>query len=254
MKGKYNSQPTKAVVAPVMSEDRAAINRARRVAHKLGMKASDVRPFLLKMYAPLVANNSSLKFQTNLVNGQHPMEILLDKSDAFYGHKVGLAIHQVKLDANGKEIPANTRLIHYVDKNLFSGPAIAPGITSEAESLQMLYNSLLFLKTDQDVRLENFSTEVFETIPETQYDPAAPSTAWGKEGTEAKDLGMSFGVYGNKRNEMRIELPGEAGDYSAIAGVPGVTRNYAVLLFKGFIIVRGAEALTKGDAAQLLNF
>lgn len=230
---------------PVVGRGRGAMNRIRSKARQYGFQDQDVRPFRIRMYDQLEDNSSSLVFQTNLVNKEHPMEILLDKSDAFFAIRLGLGIHKVLLDANGKEIPANTPIIHYPDPNWFSGPAIAPGVSTEAQSLEMLYNALLSFKTDQNVRLENYDTQQLRFVTETQYDPNPPVKLWEQTGRELKYLDSNFGLWGNRRNELKIEL--RNGDYSAIAGVADDHINYAVLELDGFIIVRGAEAITKAD-------
>lgn len=225
--------------------------RIRHRAKQFGFKPSDVRPFALRLYAELSANHSNLKFQTNTVNQKLAMEILLEKSDAFWASEIGLAIHKVKIDANGNEFPANSHLIHYDDPNFFPGPAIAPGIATEQESLAMLYNALLSIKTDQDVRLENYDTRQLRTVPETQYNPNAPITMWQHDGSEMKDISTNLGFWGNKRNEITVDF--KDGDYSAIEGVDADHKNYGVIILKGFLLVRGAEALTLSDAAKIFR-
>lgn len=232
--------------APVMDAKRAMLSRIRTRAGKYGFANADVRPHRLLLYAILQNNKSNLVWRTNIENGSHPAEIRLEKSDAFYVSKIGLAVHKV-LILNGEEAPANTPLIHYPDANWF--PA-----ADEARDLEGLYSSQLSFKTDQDVRLELFHTSQLRCVPEQQFQPSAADPLTFQYNNEPMlDVAANWGLWGNKRNEL--ELRYGKGVFGAIAGDPanGATpyQNYAVIVLDGFLIVRGAEAVTKSDANLL---
>lgn len=229
------------VFAPVMGERRATLNRIRSRAIKFGFKESDVRPIQLRLYALLKNNISGLTFKVAQETQVHSMEIRLEKSDAFYCDKVGFALHKVLIDG-GTEIPANTPMIHYPDPNWFAA-------ANQARDMEGLYNSQMFVKTDQDVRLEQFDTALFRKVPRQQYVPASAGVLqqwWETNGEELYDIQTNFGLWGNKRNEFEIKF-GD-GSYANIAGDGTSHNNYGVILLQGFKLVRGAEAVTVSDA------
>lgn len=236
-----------------MDTNRGVMNRIRRRARKYGFKNASVREFTLIMYAALTEKSNSLKFQTNLVNQAHEMECLLEKSDAFFTQKFALGIHKVAIDG-GVEQPGNTPLFHYEDPNWFDagGAGFLDAGTKESQAVGLLYNSgKLSLKTDTDVRQESLDCRKFRKVPETQYNPGPPFT-WPCYDDDAifEESPVNFGIWGNKRNEFNIEFAN--GDYANIAGDPGVSQNYAVLMVKGLLIPTAAEAITRSDAHQLM--
>lgn len=237
--------------SPILDSQRGMLNRIRARAQKFGFKAADVRPFTLRLMTQSAANNSTIMFHAAIETKAHEMEIRLEKSDAFWANKVGLGVHKVLLDANGEEQPGNTPIIHYPDSNWFNGGGAGlPGAAAnEAQALEMLYNSTLMFKTDQDIRLEVFDTRRLRHVPETQYDPNAPVKLWEHNGEEMKNISTNFGIWGNKRNNLEIKY--KNGDFANIGGVAGQSVNYAVLLLDGFLLVRGAEAITLSDAAKI---
>ncbi len=232
--------------APVMGKRRATLNRIRSRARKFGFSPSAVRPQTLLLYAKLENNKSGLSWRLSEETKGHPAEIRLEKSDAFYLDKIALGLHKV-LILNGEEAPANSPIIHYPDANWLVGADVA-------RDCEGIYNSRLRMQTDQDVRLENFWTGDLRHVPEQQYQPSATDPLTFQYSTDPYfDLESNFGLWGNKRNE--ISLTYGQGVYGAIAGQPTAGtdpyQNYGVIMLQGFLIVRGAEALTLSDANQL---
>ena len=239
---------------PVMGQRRAVLNRIRSRANDFGLKKTDVRPFCLRLYAELVNDRNSLTFRVDDQTTSHAAEIRLDKSDALFVDRIGLGIHKV-LITDSIEEPANTPLIFYPDVNFFTE-------TDEAKTLEALYNSRLSFKTDQDVRLDNFDTRVFRSVPEQQYNAAAAVLGTAAQAVPANapaykspddymyDIVTNFGIWGNKRNEVTISLG--TGDLGHVAGA-ATHQNYAVLLLEGFQIVNGAEGATKSALNQLFS-
>lgn len=232
------------IMAPVMDAERGTINRIRAIAREKGFSAGAVRPFSLRMYAALTATKGNLTFQPNIgVSVNHAMEILLEKTDIFFCNKMGLGIHKVLISGTA-EIPANTPIIHYPDRNWFT-------VANEARDLEILYNGLLELKTDTDVRLEVFDTKRLRHVPQTQYNATAGTgTMWQVEGNEMKELPMNFALWGNKRNKFVFEA--KAGSYANWFGAAGTSQNYAVLFLDGYLIVNGAESVTVSDLSKVL--
>ena len=229
---------------PVVGQRRAMLNRIRSRAKKYGFDFDKVRPIRYLLYNKLRNNPPSVIFNVAQETSTYPLEIRLEKSDAAWIDKIGLAIHRVLIDS-GAEIPANSPRIHYPDPNWFT-------LTNEARDLEGLYNSQLYIKTDQDMRQERYDTSQFRCVPEQQYEPNATDTKWWQTPKEAMvDVDTNFGIWGNKRNELEIKL-GE-GTYAAIAGNGTTHNNYAVLMLEGFELVRGAESITVSDMNLLFE-
>lgn len=216
-----------------------------------GMKAQDVRPQLLMFYAKLQSNQKGITFNIgDTTRGLVDTENLLKKANVMFAHEFGLAIHQVKIDPAdpNRRLPGNTPLIFYPDKFLFAGPPIAPGTQNEWQCLEMLYRAKLSLKTDSDVRLEDFPTDGFRSVTEVGESATAHRN---QSELVLRDVTSALHFYGDRRTTATIDLP--EGDYSAIAGVPGVTENYAVLLLRGFECVNAANNQRVLDYGRTLN-
>lgn len=221
---------------------RQLLNKLRDRAVEIGFNPQDVRPHTLKVYAELKKNQKGLVFVIEQTNkgGVCDTENLLAKSDVFYANAFGLGIHQVKLDATQKPMPGNSPLIFYPDPDLFVGAAVAGGVLPEADCLEMLYNSNLSLQTDQDIRLDKFSTNIFRIVPQTQF-AGTPRNQPNYDGLATVDISTAIALFGDRVNSVKIDFPD--GDYSAIEGniVNSGYKNFAVLVLEGFSIVGGAN-------------
>jgi hypothetical protein len=229
---------------PVVGQRRAMLNRIRARAKAYGFEIDKVRPIRYLLYHKLRNNPPSVVFNVAQEQSTYPLEIRLEKSDAAWIDRIGLAIHKVLIDS-GSEIPANSPRIHYPDPNWLALP-------NEARDLEGLYNSQLFIKTDQTIRQERYDTSQFRCVPQQQYQPSATDPLWWETSKDCLvDVETNFGIWGNKRNELEIKL-GE-GSYSAIAGNGTTHNNYAVLMLEGFELVRGAESITVSDMNVLFE-
>lgn len=239
---------TPKLMIPVAGERRATLNRIRARAKMFGFDPQNVRPQCLRLYAKLVNNKSSLEFRVSQETSVHAAEIRLEKSDVFWCDQLALAIHKV-LFISSAEAPANSALIYYPDLAYFNE-------TGEARDLEGVYNSRLSIQTDQDVRLENFDTQLLRHVPRQQFEPTATDPLlWETTGKEFYNLESNFGLWGNRRNEIRIQYG--TGSFAAIAGDPADAtdphQNYAVVQLNGFTLVRGAEALSASQANVLFE-
>ncbi len=234
------------VVAPVQGERRAVLNSIRARAKKFGFQPSSVREKTLVLWAKLVNNKSGLVWELNQEQNKIEPEIRLEKSDAIYIDRWALTLAKVNI-VGGVEQYANVRHLPYVDANIHAE-------AGEANDLQGIYNSELEVKTDQDVRVEQFHTHKFLNVPEQQFQPSATDPLVAQTVDMWVDINTRLGFWGKKRNTIRMDYG--AGSFGAIAGDPADAatpyQNYAVLWLDGFEIVRGSESLSLSDANMIL--
>lgn len=218
----------------------------RDVAKQLGLKESDVRPQTLKVHVKLAATANSVKFDIARKTGNHALDNLLQENDFFVGHSLALGILPVPV-INSLEASGNAQPIFYPDPNIFTTAGSAT-LASEAQALEMVYNSTLRIETNQDIRVKDFPTNIFRDCPETQKAAALQNSY---DTVPFKDLYTGLGFAGGNVNEIELKFPSQ-GEYSQIAG--SATRiNYAVLLIQGVLVVGGAQKATAGRIYQYLN-
>lgn len=223
--------------------DKNILVAIRAAAKRFGIPKSDVIPSILHVYAALSATTNSVKF---FIDDTTPIlknnEQLLNKNNVHFTTELGLAIHQV---VGGK--PANTPLDFFPDITKYAG---ASG--QEAKDLEQVYSAKLSFKTDSQVRLENFKTNVFRSVPQTQK---ATATHPSHSELALVDIGAVFPIVGGQNNSATIELDSVSA-YAGIGGVSGTSANYAVLLCAGFEVrsssknqdfIAYLEALSNGD-------
>ena len=218
----------------------------RDVAKQLGLKESDVRPQTLLVHVKLAATANSIKFDIARKTGTHALDNLLQENDFFVGHSIALGILPVPV-INSIEAAGNAQPIFYPDPNIFT-TAGSSTLASEAQALEMVYNSTLRIETNQDIRVKDFPAKIFRDCPETQKAAALQNSY---DTVPFKDLYTGLGFAGGNVNEIELKFPSQ-GEYSQIAG--SATRvNYAVLLIQGVLVVGGAQKATAGRIYQLLN-
>lgn len=217
-----------------------AKHRAWAKSKSIGMEK--LRPQILKLYAPLVANSSTLVFNTSIDRSSGiKTENLLKRDSVMFVNLFGLALHKVPIFSS-KLYPHNSQLNFYPDKNIFADAAVAPGVVPENQCLEALYNGLLSFKTSQSVRLEDHPTNVFRSVPDTQNGAAAyPSHG----ALNMIDLNVSFALSGQQNNQFTIDIGADA-DRGAIAG-GAESANFAVLMLAGFEVVEAARAGIRAD-------
>ncbi|MEO1413413.1 MAG: hypothetical protein AAFW73_26275 [Bacteroidota bacterium] len=229
------------------TRSRKLLTDLRTKAGQIGLPVDSVRPHRLLLYAPLLSDDSAIEFALDRRQGERPLEIRLDENDAFLCHAAGLALHGVPI-IGGRELPAIVERLHYPDPNVFNGPAIG-GVT-ELQSLEMVYNGLLQIETEQDIRLKQYDTSVFRTVPEVQKSATTvPQTCENA----IKDLDTAFMFYGGSRNDIRILLNSAGGNYAAISGVADTRVNYAVLILEGIIMTGASKKATAGAIHKIFR-
>lgn len=225
---------------------RGFLVKLREVASQLGLKESDVRPQTLRVLYKLTATSNTLTFDIARKTGNHALDNLLQENDFFVGHGVALGILPVPV-INSIEAAGNAQPIFYPDPNIFT-TAGSGTLASEAQALEMVYNSTMRIETNQDIRVKDFPTVIFRDCPETQKAAALQNSY---DTVPFKDLYTGLGFAGGNVNEIEVKFPSQ-GEFSQIAG--SATRvNYAVLLIQGTLLVGGAQKATAGRIFQLIN-
>lgn len=226
---------------------RKMLEQQRRWAKQQGIAPADIRPSLLKIYAKLTATDGTLYFKvSDTEKSVCGTEVRLKDSSLFFANLFGLGLHKAPI-ASGKEYPAITPIVTYPDKTIFADAAGA-AVTGEAGALEMVYHSLLTMKTDQTVRLDAFATNQFRMVPTTQSGAAAhPSLR-----DLLIDISTSFYIFGDRKNEFQLQLPNDFGDRTNIAGGAD-SQNYAVLLLGGFEVVNAANSARTKDFARMVE-
>lgn len=227
---------------------RQMLEKHRNWAKAKGINPDKIRPQILKLYAPLTANQDTYMFNTQYDQAQvSATENRLKRDSLMFVNLVGLALHKVPIFASVK-YPQNNPLVFYPDKNIFADAAAAPGVVPEYQCLEAVYNGTISFKTGTAVRLEDYPTNVFRTAPQTQNGAAAQPS----QGLELVDISTSFFMFGNVDNKFTLNI-GSGSDRNGITGGAD-SQNYAVLILAGFEVMEGAKsALRTDELEQYLN-
>lgn len=228
---------------------RQQLQNHRRWAQKFGINAADIRPQTLVLYAKLAANKDVYEFDvSDKANSVIAIERRLKDSSLFFANLFGLAVLKSPVLSAATppgEYPAGGRLLHYADKSTFAA-AGSTSVLSEAACVDMLYHSKLTLNTDQGIRLDAMSCEVFQLASDTQGVSAANAVPSG--GLNLVDLSTSFFIWGDRKNKFQLELPA-GGERTNLAGTAtGV--NYVALILSGFEVVNVGNAARAKDFAR----
>ncbi len=219
---------------------RKMLERHRAWGKTKGISPDRIRPQILKLYAPLSATSDTLTFNTQIDQpGILSTENRLKRDSIMFVNLLGLGLHKVPIFAS-KLYPRNSQLVFYPDKNLFADAAVAPGVVPENACLEAVYNGTLTFKTNTTVRLEDYPTNVFRTVPQTQNGAAA----YPSQGLELVDINTSFYLYGNTDNKFTLNI-GD-GDRGAITG-GAESANYVCLILAGFEVVEAAKSNLRID-------
>lgn len=221
---------------------RQQLNRHRQWGAKFGIKPGDIRPQTLFLYAALTANKDSYTFDvSDKATSVLSIERRLKDSSLFFANLFGLGLLKVPVATN--PYPAGGRILHYPDKNLFAAAGGAATL-SEAQSLEQVFHSSLSMTTDQTVRLDSMSCEVFEWAPDTQNGAAAQPSL----GLNLVDLSTSFFIWGDRKNNFQLALPSGTERTNIAGTAAGI--NYAVLCLGGFEVVNAANSARVKEFAR----
>lgn len=219
---------------------RKMLERHRAWAKSKGISADRIRPQVLKLYAKLTTASDTLVFNTQYDQPSIlPTENRLKRDSIMFVNLVGVALHKVPVFA-GAKYPHNSPLVFYPDKNIFADAAAAPGVVAEHQCLEAVYNGVLTFKTNTTVRLEDYPTNVFRSVPLTQNGAASHPSA----GLDLVDINTSFYMYGNTDNKFTLNIG--AGDRNGITG-GAESENYVCLVLAGFEVVEAAKSNLRID-------
>ena len=192
----------------------------------------------LRLENELSANASTLKFDI-IANSSsdRSLEHKLGRGNFFFMTQMALCItKQNKTDNLFANFPLHT----YPDRNVYATAAGATGV-SEADSLEVLYNSRIAVQKKGLTILDEMLTHNMRYVPEAQFlNPTAPQTGAEVSGYGGTDrqrgyypLVGSIMLDGDTQTEIILSMG--AGDRTLIAGDPDEDEsNVAVLLIKGF--------------------
>ncbi len=231
---------------PVLN--RRMLESHRTWAKKFGIDPADIRPQTLLLYAKLAANKETYYLQVT-ENGSVPvvgMERRLKESSLFFANQFALGLLKAPI-LSSVEYAAGAPIVFYPDKTIFSAAGSASAL-SEAQALEIVYHSTLTMKTDQGVRLDGLSCEVFRYAPTTQSGAAAQPS----QGIQLVDLATSFFIWGNRKNEFQLQMPSTGVERTNIAGA-ATANNYLVLAIGGFEVVNAANGQTAAGFASFVE-
>lgn len=229
---------------PAALVQRQQLNKHREWARKFGISPGDIRPQTILLYAPLSASKDVYNFDiSDKAASVLAIERRLKDSSLFFANLFGLGVLKAPV-LSSVQYPAGGRILHYPDKTIFAAAGSASTF-SEAQAVGMLFHSTLSMQTDQTVRLDNMSCEVFESAPDTQSGAAAQPS----NGLNLVDLSTSFFIWGDRKNNLQLNLP-LGGERTNIGGVPASGVNYACIAIGGFEVVNVANNARAKDFAR----
>lgn len=228
--------------------NRQQLLNARKWAAKNGIDPATIRPQTLFLFAKLSASKDVYTFDlSDKAPSVNVLERRLKDSSLFFANEFGLGILKAPV-LSSVEYPAGGRILHYADKGTFAAAGSATTL-SEAQCVDMLYHSQLSLMTDQTVRLDAMSAEVFQLASDTQT--ASATNAVPSGALNLVDLATSFFIWGDRKNSFQLQLPA-GGERTNIGGTAtGV--NYAVLAIGGFEVVNAANSGRVKDIARFME-
>lgn len=220
---------------------------------------SSVDPFIVQPYT-IILEQELKNDRSNYVfslkqngNSDRPLEVKLSRNDLFLLTAVRLAVAKEDTTTDPKQY-ANYPGFTYPEYQYFVGnnDNRATQIT-EGDSLQVLWNGLMSIKTTNTDRIKDYSTTNFLYSPERAYadDGATPPIpTFPQQGVLDGDKGyqpiMPQPMLDGQQDNSVILTLGE-GDYSKIAGGENAagtaidTRNVVKVFLKGFIAVNAAQ-------------
>lgn len=212
----------------------------------------------LVVEVPLAAGQNSYTGNLHENNNERPLEVKLNRNDAFILTHLGMAVRKQDETTSPKRY-GNYRDFTTADANYFVGAA---GGNSEAFAVSTLWNAKLTLNANNVDIIDEFPTARLEYVPERGH-LIAGGTQVGDEfpqlGPGLEERGFSPYVVNHLLSgqlDNTIKLSGISGDTTLIAGgVNGAgaaidTSNVLRLKLYGFELAGAATAAEKWAAIR----
>lgn len=215
---------------------REAIHHAIKRAGGRNIASSNVRAFVLTLFAEFKADDRTLKFFLDHKQAQeiHSMARGLEDRDLFRATRAAAFVQPMRV-VNGVQYPGNSRLYSYPDPTVFNNAPVAPAVLPEHENLEMFFNAKMKYQSDESVRQEDFDMHIFRDVPETQ---ASATTLPSMNESYFVDLGRDVNFVGGDKNFIEVTLP--EGEYANIIGNAD-HKNYACIKLAGALTKNGAK-------------
>lgn len=184
----------------------------------------EISPHFLRAEVVLKNNVNKYKFDHRSLGNESSTEKKLDRNDLVYVTMTQLGWIECE---EGEEATAVL--------NTF-----AP-TTDDAKDLEAIYNGFISLKTGSKVNFESLPTQHFKYVPERVGDDSTGAPAQYNVLDSAYSGVEDLYLHGTKSHEITLEFPSKPNMSIEKAGVV----RKAVLIFYGFIIKNGADALNK---------
>lgn len=229
-----------------------------RLLNTMGIDQSQtlVQPYMLRLEQVASAVRSNYIFDIRSNKGSdRSSEIKLNQADAFGAVAMRLGITKQDESTTPKQY-ANFPTVYHADPNFLIGaPA---GQVKEYVSCQVLYNSLISMKSQRVDRMGNLSTSLLEHVPERPYVLAAASGQTNPELPQrSSGLDSFFRIMPNPilsgQDDNRVELILGQGDIESIEGTADAagaavnTRNVIVVEIYGYLMVDASRAALEFD-------
>lgn len=197
-----------------------------------------------------LASSASYTFQINQNQSQVVTAISLRQGDAFVATSIGLFLKKAGSSTSPTDAEQAVANLHtFADPTVFTG-------SGEAVNLNSIYNSTLQLNINNNILTQSLDTLRYKRVATAQQglavSTAASNNAYFQSGWDSADYGfMTFNqaiaFNGQANNSVSLTLPTGVN----CAGTSSV--NYAVLMFRGVLIINGAEMVKDASMKSFIR-
>jgi len=214
--------------------------------NRAGLRATEGA---LRLEAPL-ASSASYTFQINQTTSQVATEIRLRQGDAFIATSIGLFLKKAGSSTTPTDAEQAVANLHtFPDPTVFTG-------SGEAVNLNSIYNSTLQLNINNNILTQSLDTLRYKRVSGAQQglavSTAASNNSYFQSSWETADYGfMTFNqaiaFNGQANNSVQLTLP------AGIANAGTSSVNYAVLMFRGVLIINGADMVKDASMKSFIR-
>ena len=246
----YNAYPQTIITPDVQRGD---LIRARALMRDPNGDMFIVQPQTLRVHKQLIAGKNSYTFDFyETPNSDHPLDIKLNRNDAFFASHIGVWVKR-RGNSEATRNDGSYPYFTFPDPNYFLG-ANAGANLPEWQALYCVYNGTITLKTKPTERLIKFAATNCLYVPERTWQGTAATSQAAVEQPQWGADQEKRGLYhlpelvilgGNEDNTAEITLA--TGDTTNIGGTLLANNtasnqvNDVALVLHGFNVIRGAE-------------